>query len=81
MKKIPIIFLLLLLVSGCSIEVNNSEKVSNEINNDNIYFYIDQDTCVEYIAYIGNYKAGITNRLNADGTVKLNEECLNRKGE
>lgn len=80
MKKLFILPLLLLLVTGCNISTNN-ETEGNELNKNDIYFYIDENTCVEYIVYDGWYSGGITPRLNRDGTIMLNEECLNKKGE
>ena len=41
-----------------------------------ILFYTDSETCVEYIKYASINKGGITPRFNADGTLKLDEECL-----
>ena len=79
MKKLLILPLLLLLVTGCNISTNN-ETERNELNKNNIYFYIDENTCVEYIVYDAWYSGGITPRLNRDGTIMLNEECLNKKG-
>lgn len=70
MKKLLILPLLLLLVTGC-----------NEVNKNDIYFYTDEKSCVEYIIYNGYKAGGITPRLNRDGTIMLNEECLNKKGE
>ena len=69
MKKLLILPLLLLLVTGC-----------NEVNKNDIYFYTDENSCVEYIIYDGYKAGGITPRLNRDGTIMLNEECLNKKG-
>lgn len=80
MKKLLILPLLLLLVTGCNISTNN-ETEGNELNKNDIYFYIDENTCVEYIVYDGWYSGRITPRLNRDGTIMLNEECLNKKGE
>lgn len=81
MKKLFIILLLLFLVTGCSVGINDSKTDYKEFDYGDMYFYTDEDTCVEYIVYVGYYKGGITTRLNADGTVKINEECLNSKGE
>lgn len=80
MKKILIIPLLLLLITGCTSknEDNNYDTNYQEINDNFIYYYTDEDTCVEYIVFSGYRKGGITPRLNADGTIKLNEECLER---
>lgn len=80
MKKLIILPLLLLLVTGCNISTNN-ETERNEINKNDIFFYTDEETCVEYIIFDGYRAGGMTPRLNADGTIMLNEECLNKKGE
>lgn len=80
MKKLLILPLLLLLVTGCNIGTND-ETERNEVNKNDIYFYTDEETCVEYIIYDGYKAGGITPRLNRDGTIMLNEECLNKKGE
>lgn len=83
MKKILIIPLLLLLITGCS--SNNADNdydydTNYKVINDNlIYHYTDKDTCVEYIVFKGSYQGGIIPRLNADGTIKLNEECLKNR--
>ena len=75
MKKLLIIPLLLFLITGCG-------QTEEDVNNNNISFYVDESTCVEYIKYKAHsYGGSITPRLNADGTLKLNEECLNEKGE
>ena len=80
MKKLFILPLLLLLVTGCNISTNN-ETDHNEVNKNDIYFYTDENSCVEYIIFDGYRAGGITPRLNRDGTIMLNEECLNKKGE
>lgn len=74
MKKLLILplLLLLLLVTGC--ELTEEEKT----NDGGISFYVDESTCVEYIKYkYGSYGGNIIPRLNRDGTIMLNEECLN----
>lgn len=68
MKKLLILPLLLLLVTGCNISTNNKND---------IYFYTDENSCVEYIIYDGYKAGGIIPRLNRDGTIMLNQECLN----
>ena len=80
MKKLLILPLLLLLVTGCNIGTND-ETERNEVNKNYIFFYTDEETCVEYIIFDGYRAGGITPRLNRDGTIMLNEECLNKKGE
>ena len=79
MKKLFIIPLLLVLATGCGVF---SETSDTDTINGYIDFYTDEDTCVNYIIYKRYSDGGnITPRLNDDGTVMLNEECLNEKGE
>lgn len=80
MKKLLILPLLLLLVTGCNVSTND-ETERNEVNKNNIYFYTDENSCVEYIIFNAYKAGGIIPRLNRDGTIMLNEECLNKKGE
>lgn len=75
MKKLLILPLLLLLVTGCKSTLETSDK------DDWIYFYTDEETCAEDIIYDDGYSGGMTPRLNKDGVIMLNEECLNEKGE
>ena len=83
MKKILLLIISILLLTGCGIE-----PISEDSNNETSYyiqdsikfdFYVDKNTCVEYIIFSGGYKGGITPRLNTDGTLKLNETCLKNK--
>lgn len=79
MKKLLVIPLLLLLATGCGVSLETSDT---DTINDYIDFYTDEDTCVNYIVYKPfSYGGNVTPRLNADGTVMLNEECLNEKGD
>lgn len=78
-KKSLLLIILIILLTGCT-----AEPIGTEEKNDTYYiqdsimfeFYVDKGTCVEYIqSYKG--KGELIPRLNADGTVKLNTECLN----
>lgn len=83
MKKILLLTILTLFLTGCG-----AEPISEDSNNETNYymqdstkfnFYVDKKTCIEYIIYQGSYRGGITPRLNTDGTFKLNEICLKNK--
>lgn len=70
-KKLLILgTLLLFCLTGCE---SNSKDSEDDYT---ILFYTDSETCVEYIKYASINKGGITPRFNADGTLKLDEECL-----
>lgn len=70
-KKLLILgTLLLFCLTGCE---SNSKDSEDDYT---IMFYTDSETCVEYIKYVSINKGGITPRFNADGTLKLDEECL-----
>lgn len=69
-KKLLIVLTLLFCLTGCE---SNSKDSEDDYT---ILFYTDSETCVEYIKYAGGYKGGITPRFNADGSLKLNKECL-----
>lgn len=79
MKKLILLAIPVLLLTGC-----RAEPIEKDTNNYTYYiqdseyfdFYIDKETCIEYIKYVSAYKGGITPRLNADGTPMLNEKCL-----
>ena len=83
MKKILLLIILTLFLTGCG-----DEPISEDNNNETSYyiqdsikfsFYVDKNTCIEYIIYQNGYQGGIAPRLNTDGTLKLNETCLKNK--
>lgn len=69
-KKELIVLIVLFCLTGCE---SNSKDSEDDYT---ILFYTDSETCVEYIKYASINKGGITPRFNADGTLKLDEECL-----
>lgn len=74
MNKIKIITMIIavLMLCGCKANINN-DKINS------LFVDYDRDTCVEYIEYNGIEKGGLSVRYNADGSIKLNQECLNGK--
>ena len=64
MKKLIILAILLLILTGCSI--NNLETSE----------YIDKNTCV---VYLKAYRGGITPMYNPDGSLKLDRDCIEKK--
>ena len=73
MKKIFILYLIIILCVGC-VSPKNYEI---ETTNDREYsVIIDGSTCVEYLYNNYSKKGGITVRYNRDGTIKINEDCL-----
>lgn len=83
MKKILLLVVPLLFLTGCGAEPINKTKTKNftyYIQDSDLFdIYVDKESCVEYLRYAYGYKGGITPRLNADGTVKLNKICLESK--
>lgn len=83
MKKMLSLIILTLFLTGCGAEPISKTETKNSTyyiqDSMNFDFYIDKETCVEYIIFSGRYKGGITPRLNTDGTLKLNETCLEEK--
>lgn len=77
-KKLVILILLILLLCGCD---NIDSYNVDSYNNREFDVFIDETTCVEY--FIDNYvkKGGITVRYNADGTIKVNKDCLQNGSE
>lgn len=84
MKKILLLIIFILLLTGCGAEPISKTETKNLTyyiqDSMNFDFYIDKETCIEYIIFSGEYKGGITPRLNTDGTLKLNEICLKNIG-
>lgn len=79
MKKILLLIILTLLLTGCGAEPISKTDSNNTyyIQDSAMYdFYIDKETCVEYIYSSYGY---FIPRLNADSTLKLNETCLKNK--
>lgn len=85
MKKMLLLIIPTLFLTGCGAEPISKTETKNLTyyiqDSMNFDFYIDKETCIEYIIFSGGYKGGITPRLNTDGTLKLNEICLKYKGE
>lgn len=83
MKKLIVILLSMLLLTGC---VNNDHKaiVSDQNITPNLmsmsdeglrfYYVVDRNTHVVYLAFDALYRAGITPLLKADGTPTLAED-------
>jgi hypothetical protein len=57
---------------GYSISVDNGNSE---------FIYTDSKTCVEYLEYYEYQAGGLTVRYNADGTIKLNKECMEARNE
>lgn len=79
MKKIIcilLIFVLALGFTGCSnVDENGANNISSSIYRiyyeDGVSFFsfVDEETGVNYLVFIGANKGGMTPRLNADGTL------------
>lgn len=82
MKKILLLIILTLFLTGCGAEPINKKIETNDTyyiqSSPYFDFYVDKETCVEYIySYKGD--GCFIPRLNTDGTLKLNETCLKNK--
>lgn len=83
MKKTLLLMIPILFLTGCGAEPVNKTNSNNTYyiqGNPYFDFYVDKETCVEYIY---SYKGDdfFMPRLNTNGTLKLNETCLKDKGE
>lgn len=83
MKKFLLLIISILFLTGCGAKPISEDKTdeTSYYMQDSIYFdfYVDKETCVEYVVYKGGYRGGLTPRLNTDNTLKLNETCLKNK--
>lgn len=83
MKKIIIILLYTLLLTGCT-KNNSQASVSNQEIKPNMmslnsspnryYYVVDKNTHVVYLVFYAGSQGGITVMLNADGTPMLAED-------
>ncbi len=85
MKKLLLLAVPILFLTGRGVEPISGGK-TNETSyyiqdSKNFDFYVDKETCVEYIIYHSGYRGGIMSRLNADNTLSLNKTCLKDRGE
>lgn len=69
--KILVVMLLAMLLSGCDIQAE--EDIYRKTNNYSMSIWVDEETGVEYIVCSFYSGAGITPRLNSDGTVMVEE--------
>lgn len=77
MKKIILLAITLLMLTGCGnkeYQYDANNRLSTIYTSTILTIKVDTETCVEYI---DRYEGGISVMYNADGTIKLNEECLN----
>ena len=84
MKKKLIIGLILCIamlgLTGCGAKpISESKNNTYYMRESTVFdFYVDKETCVEYIVFRGYNKGNVISRLNIDGTIKLNENCLKK---
>lgn len=78
-KMILLVIGITILTSGCEVASEVNEYTINSISN-YFYVYTDPETCVEYFVSYGTYNMGnFQPRYNVDGTLKLNEVCVNER--
>lgn len=78
MKKIFILMIPILFITGCvmaPIDANGENSTLYMQDSRFFSFYVDKDTCIEYI-YDVNDGGVLIPRLNRDGLPLLNEKCL-----
>ena len=85
MKKILLLIISLMILTGCGakpISEDKATETSYYIQDSELFdIYVDKETCIEYIIFNGYHRGNAMIRLNADNTLKLNETCLKDKGE
>ncbi len=74
-NKIIVLVIMVLMMCGCE---NNTVSSDDDFNID---IYTDSKTCVEYLEYYEYQAGGLTVRYNADGTIKLNKDCMEARNE
>lgn len=85
MNKVFILILTVVIMAICLVgcEESNGTDLKQEDTN-SIYIWIDEKTGVHYVIYHESLGysggAGITPRLNADGTLYITTECEHRGG-
>ena len=76
-KMILLVIGITILTSGCEVTSGVNEYTTSNVFGD-FYIYTDTETCVEYFVSKGSYNRGnFQPRYNVDGTLKLNEVCVN----
>ena len=71
MKKLIALILIGMMLVGCSTE--STEGAETRDYNWGISIWTDSETGVQYVCYCTGHGNGITPRLNADGTVMVEE--------
>jgi hypothetical protein len=60
------------LIIGCFLCISNNSM--SQTSNSNISIWTDEETGVQYVIYGGYKQGGITPRLNADGSLHVENE-------